>query len=109
VSPAPPPSPADAVLQALGDPTRRRLVELLGEGPRSASELAGPLAVTLTAVSQHLRVLEGSGLIATQKQGRVRLCRLRPEGLDVLDAWVRERRSLWERRLERLEAVMRDG
>ena len=72
------------------------------------SELAGPLDVTVTAVMQHLRVLEECGLVATEKIGRVRACRLRPEGLDVLDAWIRARRSTWERRLDALSDIMRE-
>ena len=98
---------ADRIFQALGDATRRRLIDLLGSGPRSVSELAGPLDVTVTAVMQHLRVLEECGLVATEKIGRVRACRLRPEGLDVLDAWIRARRSTWEHRLDALTDILR--
>lgn len=98
---------ADRIFQALGDATRRRLIDLLGSGPRSVSELAAPLEVTVTAVMQHLRVLEECGLVATEKIGRVRACRLRPEGLDVLDAWIRARRSRWEHRLDALAEILR--
>lgn len=96
----------DRVLHALGDPTRRAIVEKLSAGPCSVSHLAGPLGITLTAVSQHLQVLEASGLAHTEKVGRVRTCRLDPAGLAVLDQWIRNRRSLWERRLDRLSELL---
>lgn len=95
----------DLVLQALGDATRRRMVEALGSGPLSVSALAEPLGVTLTAVSQHLRVLEEAGLASTQKIGRVRTCRLETAGLDALRLWIEDRRSLWDKRLDRLTAL----
>jgi DNA-binding transcriptional ArsR family regulator len=92
----------DALFQALGDPTRRAIVERLSERPHSVSALAEPLGVTLTAVSQHLQVLEAAGLVRTEKLGRVRTAQLDPKGLDLMDQWTRERRSIWERRLDRL-------
>lgn len=92
----------DRVFHALGDPTRRAIVEKLSEGPVSVSRLAEPLNVTVTAVSQHLEVLEECGLVRTEKIGRVRTCRLEPGGFSVLEQWIRDRRSLWERRLDRL-------
>ena len=92
----------DALFQALGDPTRRAIVERLSERPHSVSALAGPLGVTLTAVAQHLQVLEAAGLVRTEKLGRVRTAQLDPKGLDRLDQWTRERRSVWEQRLDRL-------
>jgi DNA-binding transcriptional ArsR family regulator len=90
------------VFHALGDPTRRAIVEKLSKGPLSVSGLATPLGITLTAVAQHLQILEESGLVRTEKIGRVRTCRLETTGLSVLEQWVRDRRSLWERRLDRL-------
>jgi DNA-binding transcriptional ArsR family regulator len=93
---------ADGVLSALGDPTRRRMVEALGRGPLSVTRLAEPFDMSLTAVGQHLRVLEECGLVATEKVGRVRTCRLRSEGLDALVTWVAQQRSDWDRRLDRL-------
>ena len=90
------------VFHALGDPTRRAIVETLSERPQSVSHLATPLAVTPTAVIQHLRVLEESGLVRTEKVGRVRTCRIEPSGFSVLEQWVGERRSTWERRFDRL-------
>lgn len=96
----------DHVFVALGDPTRRALVERLSAGPRSVSDLARPMDITLAAVVQHLQVLEKSGLIRTRKVGRVRTCTLEPKGLKVAMDWIAERRSLWERRLDRLGDIL---
>jgi DNA-binding transcriptional ArsR family regulator len=87
---------------ALADPTRRGLVERLSRGPASVSQLAAPLNMSLPAVVQHLQLLEASGLIRTEKQGRVRTCRIEPEGLQLVERWIGERRAGWERRLDRL-------
>jgi DNA-binding transcriptional ArsR family regulator len=92
----------DRVFHALGDPTRRAIVERLSEGPISASRLATPLNITVAAVVQHLQLLEKSGLVRTTKTGRVRTCRIEPAGLSAAERWISERRSLWERRLDRL-------
>jgi len=92
----------DRVFHALGDPTRRAILERLSAGPISVSKLARPLDVTLAAVVQHLQVLERSGLVHTQKLGRVRTCRMEPRGLSIAERWIDERRSLWEKRLARL-------
>jgi len=97
---------ADRVFHALGDPTRRAIVERLSEGPVAASSLVKPLAITLAAVIQHVQVLEKSGLVRTTKVGRVRTCRMEPRGLAVVEQWIRDRRSLWERRLDRLGDVL---
>jgi DNA-binding transcriptional ArsR family regulator len=96
----------DQVFNALGDPTRRKLVEQLSRGPASVSTLARPLGISLAAVVQHLQVLECSGLVRTEKVGRVRTCQIEPAALDVAAAWISERRSLWERRLDRLGAIL---
>lgn len=90
------------VFHALGDPTRRAIVEKLSERPLSVTALAAPLDITLTAVAQHLQVLEECGLVRTEKVGRVRTCSLDPAGFSVLEQWIRDRRSMWERRLDRL-------
>jgi|ERR1700691_382087 DNA-binding transcriptional ArsR family regulator len=90
------------VFHALGDPTRRAIVEKLSEGPISVSRLAKPLDVTLAAVVQHLQVLEKSGLVRTEKVGRVRTCQIEPRGLTVAERWIDDRRSLWEKRFDRL-------
>ena len=92
----------DRVFHALGDPTRRAILEKLSEGPISVSRLAEPLDITLAAVVQHLQVLEESGLVQTEKVGRVRTCRIEPAGLSVAEQWIGDRRSMWERRLDRL-------
>jgi len=93
---------ADAVFHALSDPTRRNLVERLGRGPASVSELAAPLPMSMPAVVQHLAVLEASGLVESQKVGRVRTCRLVVKRLDTVQDWIDARRAAWERRLDRL-------
>ena len=92
----------DLVFQALSDPTRRTLVERLSRGPASVSELARPLTMSLPAVMQHLQILETSGLIRTEKSGRVRTCRIEATGLRTAEHWIAERRTRWERRLDRL-------
>jgi DNA-binding transcriptional ArsR family regulator len=96
----------DGVFHALGDPSRRAIMEKLSLGPISVSRLAEPLNITLAAVVQHLQVLEESGLVQTEKVGRVRTCRVEPAGLDVAAQWIGERRSMWERRLDRLGALL---
>jgi DNA-binding transcriptional ArsR family regulator len=96
----------DRVFHALGDPTRRAIVEKLSAGAISVSSLAKPLDITLAAVVQHLQVLERSGLVRTTKIGRVRTCRIETKGLSIAERWIEERRSLWERRLDRLGAVL---
>lgn len=78
------------------------MVERLSDGPLSVSKLAEPLDISLTAVGQHLQVLEEVGLVRTQKVGRVRTCSLEPGGFAVLERWIKDRRSTWERRLDRL-------
>ena len=92
----------DRVFHALGDPTRRAILEKLSQGPVSVSRLAEPLEMTLAAVVQHLQVLEESGLVQTEKLGRVRTCRIEPAGLSVAEQWISERRSMWEQGLDRL-------
>lgn len=96
----------DRVFHALGDPTRRAMVEKLSHGAVSVSSLAKPLDITLAAVVQHIQVLERSGLIRTTKVGRIRTCRIEPKGFTVVERWIEERRSLWERRLDRLGALL---
>lgn len=81
-------------------------METLSAGPMSVSALAAPFEMSLTAIVQHLRVLEDSGLIATEKAGRVRTCRLDSAGLDTLQRWIEDRRSLWDRRLDRLAQLV---
>lgn len=98
--------PLDMAFQALSDPTRRVMVERLSQGPASVSELARPLDMTLSAVVQHLAVLEASGLVRSEKVGRVRTCRIEPETLTAAERWIAERRATWERRFDRLGALL---
>ena len=93
----------DLAFQALADPTRRRMVAHLSRGPASVSELARPLPISLPAVLQHLQMLEASGLVRSQKTGRVRTCRIEPRALNRAESWIAEHRALWEGRLDRLE------
>jgi DNA-binding transcriptional ArsR family regulator len=97
------------VFQALGDGTRRAILERLSAGPVSVSHLAQPLEISLAAVVQHLQVLEQCGLVHTHKAGRVRTCRMEPAGLTLIEQWIRERRALWERRLDRLGELLADS
>lgn len=92
----------DGMFQALGDPSRRAIVERLTRGPASVSELARPLPMSLPAVVQHLAVLEASGLVRSEKTGRVRTCRIEPRALGNAEDWIAQRREEWERRLDRL-------
>lgn len=94
--------PLDRVFHALADPARRSMLERLTRGPASVSELAQPLAMSLPAVVQHLAVLEGSGLVKSQKVGRVRTCQIEAGALQPAEEWINERRLQWEKRLDRL-------
>ncbi len=92
----------DLMFHALADPSRRAMVERLTLGPASVTQLAAPLAMSLPAVVQHLQVLEASGLISTQKIGRVRSCSLYAPAMSLAERWINDRRIEWERRLDRL-------
>lgn len=96
----------DRVFQALADPSRRSMVDRLCRGPLSVSELARPFAMSLAAVLQHLQVLEASGLVRSEKAGRVRTCRIEPVALSVAERWIGDRRATWESRLDRLGALI---
>lgn len=96
----------DLVFQALSDPSRRTMVERLSRGPASVSDLAQPLEMSLPAVMQHLQVLETSGLIRSEKSGRVRMCRIEPKTFAAAESWFVKRRAAWERRFDRLEAFL---
>jgi DNA-binding transcriptional ArsR family regulator len=95
-------SEIDSVLRALAEPTRRAILERLGRGPATVSDLARPFDMTFAAVVQHLQALEACGLIRSEKVGRVRTCRIEPGGLAPLADWIAERRTPAERRLDRL-------
>lgn len=96
----------DQVFQALCDPVRRGMVDRLCRGPASVSELAEPWAMTLSAVVQHLKVLESSGLVRSQKAGRVRTCHIEATALRHAERWLVSRRSEWEGRFDRLGAYL---
>ena len=98
----------DRAFQALADPVRRGMLAALSRGPASVSELAAPLSISLPAVLQHLQSLEASGLIRTEKKGRVRTCRLEPEALSAAQSWISEQRAAWEARLDRFESHLHD-
>lgn len=101
--------PVDRVFHALADPSRRLIVERLSRGPASVSELAQPLPMSLPAVVQHLQVLEGSGLVRSEKVGRVRTCRIDPMALRPVERWISARRASWEGRLDRLGEYLAEG
>jgi DNA-binding transcriptional ArsR family regulator len=99
----------DRVFHALADPHRRGIVERLSLGPATVSELAEPLPMSLSAVVQHLNVLQVSGLVSSEKVGRVRTCRIEPAALRPVERWIAARRSRWESRLDRLGEYLAEG
>lgn len=99
-------APLDLAFQALGDPSRRAMLERLARGPASVSELAKPLAMSLPAVMQHIAVLEQSGLVRSEKVGRVRTCRVDPNAITAAERWLNQRRQQWEERFDRLGAFL---
>ncbi|MFI5269010.1 MAG: ArsR/SmtB family transcription factor [Chloroflexota bacterium] len=92
----------DLMFQALADPSRRLMVDRLSRGPASVSQLAEPLDMSLPGVVQHLQVLEAAGLVKTEKIGRVRSCTLDTTAMSLAERWINDRRTQWERRLDRL-------
>ena len=92
--------------QALSDPTRRAMVDRLSRGPASVSELAEPFPMSMSAVVQHLKILEASGLVASEKRGRVRTCRVDALALSAAERWINQRRQSVERSLDRLGAFL---
>jgi len=102
-----PPKPnTDLVFHALGDATRRAILEMVSERPVSISQLAEPLEVSLAAIVQHVQLLEEAGLVRTEKVGRVRSARIDPKGIALARGWLEDRRSEAERRLDRLGQVL---
>ncbi|ESQ82112.1 hypothetical protein AEAC466_18410 [Asticcacaulis sp. AC466] len=99
---------AARVFQALADSTRRDMVERLTDHALSVSALAAPYDMSLTAVGQHLAILEAAELVVTQKTGRVRTCALTRSGFDILEGWLKARRSRWEQHLDRLGEILDD-
>lgn len=100
------PPALDRMFHALADPSRRAVLERLAEGPASVGELARPLPMALPSLMQHLAVLEGCGLIRTEKSGRVRTCRLEPQALQVVGEWIARQRAVWESRFDRLDVYL---
>jgi DNA-binding transcriptional ArsR family regulator len=94
----------DRAFSALADPTRRAIVSRLCEGPKSVSELSEPFEIALPSLLKHVRVLEQSGLISSEKRGRVRTCKIEPHALQATEAWIHRHVSAWEERLDRMEA-----
>ena len=98
----------DVVFRALADPSRRSIVERLSLGAATVTDLAEPLPMSMPAVLQHLQVLEDSGIVRSRKVGRVRTCSIEVRALQPVERWIDERRSSWERRLDRLGAYLAD-
>lgn len=96
----------DGVFAALGDPTRRAVLERLGAGEATLGELAEPFAMSLTGLAKHVRVLEAAGLVTTEKVGRVRRCRLDPRPLEDASEWIERHRRTMAERLDRFGAVL---
>jgi DNA-binding transcriptional ArsR family regulator len=94
------------LFSALADPTRRAIIARLARGIASVSELARPLQMSLPAVVQHLHLLEESGVVVTQKTGRVRTCRIEPKRLDAAQTWIEQQRARWEARFARMDAFV---
>ena len=93
----------DLLFHALSDPTRRMMLNRLAKGPAPVTELAGPTGLKLPTILRHLSVLEAAGLVATQKDGRVRSCAFQPAALQPMTDWLNEQRKVWEARLDRLD------
>src|SRR5690348_15990262 len=96
------------VFHALADPTRRAIVERLVQRPTPVKALAEPLAMSLPAVMQHLKVLENAGVIVTEKVGRVRGCRIEPTRLRDAERWLSHQRTEWERQLDQLDVYLKE-
>ena len=96
----------DRMFHALADPTRRAVLARLAQGPASVCDLAEPFDMALPSFVQHLKVLEASGLVRSQKAGRVRTCEFDLAALEAAEGWIAEQRALWEARLDRLEELI---
>lgn len=97
----------DSAFHALADSSRRSIVVRLSEGPASVSALAEPLEMSLSAVVQHIEVLQKSGIVRSEKVGRVRTCRLEPAPMREVEEWIAQQRQVWEGRLDRLGDVLK--
>jgi len=100
------PGPLDMAFRALSDPARRAIVERLCLGPASVTELADPLPMTLSAVVQHLKVLEEATLVTSEKAGRVRTFTLDMKTMDQLADWIGERKRFWNQQYDQLDAYL---
>lgn len=96
----------DRKFSALSDPTRRSILDRLGRGDASISELAAPTGMSLTGIKKHVRILEEAELVSTDKRGRTRYCRLDPKGFDEAEFWLEEFRRSWADRFDRLEQII---
>ena len=99
-------APLDRVFQALGDSTRRAVVERLSSGPAAVSDLAKPFDMALPSFMQHLKMLERCGLVRSRKTGRVRTYQLAPQPLKAAEGWLAQRRAHWDRRLDQLDEYL---
>lgn len=99
----------DRIFRALGDPTRRAMMETLSDGPMTVSRLAEPFGITLAAVVQHLQILEEAGLVQTEKHGRVRTCRIEAVGLQMAAQWIEKRKPVWAKRLDQLGELLAEA
>lgn len=97
-----------AAFAAVADPTRRAILRRLRDGEASVTELAAPFAMSVPAISKHLKVLERAGLLTRSRDAQWRPCRLRPEGLRSVADWIEDYRALWEGRLDRMEAYLEE-
>jgi DNA-binding transcriptional ArsR family regulator len=98
--------PIDRTLAALADPTRRSILERLGQGSASISDLAGPHGISLTGMKKHVRLLEDAGLVTTEKVGRTRFCTLGPRRLDDVHEWIGLYRAMLDERLDRFGELL---
>jgi DNA-binding transcriptional ArsR family regulator len=96
----------DAIFLALADPTRRAVIQRLGRGPASVSELADPFDMGLPSFMKHIRLLEDCGMIRTRKAGRTRTCTIEQSGLSNVERWLDGQRAIWEGRADRLESFV---
>jgi len=99
-------SPTDRTFAALADPTRRAVLERLGKGPATISELAAPAGMSLTGLKKHVRILEDAELVTTEKHGRTRHCYLGPKGLEDVSDWLEAYRRAWDDRFDRLDEII---
>jgi DNA-binding transcriptional ArsR family regulator len=102
------PTLLNGVFQALADPTRRAVLGRLNRGPETITELAKPFDMALPSFLKHIRYLEGSGLIRTRKEGRVRTCAIERKNFVAAEGWFSEQRAMWEGRADRLEQFVTD-